>query len=189
MQNSKEERSYYRGDRDGRGENFNRRDGTARGERGSYGRRQEALENPDLRSSIISKDIKTPNADIVKSNSDRNDTLSTTKPEIPNGGTTIPDAFSEPKSAQAPFKKRLVKLYHNLNLHQLNWENYHSFECKHGCRNESSHYTKWREAYEEHLWDLYNVFTSERVNLSKINYNLFTVFVYNNSSRFISEFT
>lgn len=189
MQSSKhrEERSYYRGDRGGRRGNFDG-DQSVRG-RDTYGDRsaRESPRGSGLRSPNISGDDRKSEEDLTKHN-----TNATPNPERHDGGLTIPEDSSSssptPTTEETPVKKSMVKSYHNLNLHRLNWETYHSFECKHGCRNERSHYTKWREAYEEHLWDLYSIFISEKVNLSKINYNLFTVFVYNNSSRFISEF-
>lgn len=186
MQNSKRKRggSYYNGDSRERRGDFN---GNEHGRHnGTSISRESTLRSPDL----TEKHVSTPE------NGDKS-TLSSTKSEdtVSNGTTNLDDAASpiQPEESSGsgsklPAHKKVVKSYHSLNLHRLNWETYHSSWCRHGCINERSHFTKWREAYEDHLWDLYSIFTLRRVNLSKIDYNLFIVFVYNNSSRFISEF-
>jgi hypothetical protein len=70
---------------------------------------------------------------------------------------------------------------------RVGWSAIHAEWCEHGCSNENIHYSRWRDAYDSHIWDLYSTF-SNRINSSKVSFNLFAEFVYLNSSGYISEF-
>ena len=74
-----------------------------------------------------------------------------------------------------------------IDISRLGWATLHSKWCEYGCSNENIHYSRWRDAYDSHLLDLHAVF-SDRVNSSKVSFNLFAEFVYLNSSGYISEF-
>lgn len=175
MQSSKRKRggSYYKGDNRKRRGDF---DGT------------RVSGEPDLRSPNLAEQPCTSKSEdgdkIISPSVNSEGTISISTAILDD---TTSDLQSKPGSKTSAHKK-VVRPYHSLDFHRLNWETYHSSWCRYGCINERSHFTKWREACEDHLWDLYVIFISERVNLSKIDYNLFIVFVYNNSSRFISEF-
>lgn len=74
-----------------------------------------------------------------------------------------------------------------IDVSRLGWSTYHTEWCGHGCSNENVHYSRWRDAYDDHLRDLYVTF-SERINSSKVSFNHFAEFVYRNSSGYISEY-
>jgi hypothetical protein len=73
-----------------------------------------------------------------------------------------------------------------IDVARFNWPAVHALECNLQCKDEDDHYSRWRDAYDNDLRDLYAII-SQWLNSSKVSPALFTEFVYLNSSRYISN--